>query len=153
MKLIMGVCKDHSSIEETTTFTSYYFRKVFLHYEINAIMMCREQITLRIEVLSKFLLKTGLAFRLGFGMDNKLFYYSYNHSLINKWNLRCAGMAGINLVVHCVIVNHTFYFCCHLPKYKSLHDRQHPVVVYTILIINEFFTYRIYTLVFMAICC
>ena len=52
MKLIMGVCKDHSSIEETTTFTSYYFRKVFLHYEINALMMCREQTTLRIEVLS-----------------------------------------------------------------------------------------------------
>ena len=52
MKLIMEVCKDHSSIKETTTFTSYYFRKVFLYYEINALMMCREQITLRIEVLS-----------------------------------------------------------------------------------------------------
>ena len=52
IKLIMEVCKDHSSIKETTTFTSYYFRKVFLYYEINAIMMCREQITLRIEVLS-----------------------------------------------------------------------------------------------------
>jgi len=48
----MGVCKDHSSIEETTTFTSYYFRKVFLYYEINALMMYREQIMLRSEVLS-----------------------------------------------------------------------------------------------------
>ena len=60
MKLIMEVCKDHSSIKETTTFTSYYFRKVFLYYEINAIMMCREQITLRIKLLSNNFVKNRI---------------------------------------------------------------------------------------------
>ena len=33
-------------------------------------------------------------------------------------------------LVLCVIVNDTYFIliCCCLPKYKSLHDRQHPVV-------------------------